>query len=320
MSGFIKVYRSFFDHWTWTKGRIFSEAEAWLDLVQSANWQPGKQLVNGQLFDVDRGQLLASDRYLQNRWKWKSLSRVQTFLKTVTADGMLRSEDLGKTSRRTICNYSLYNTSEVSEKSQEGQSEVTEQVTERSVKGHTAVKSKKEEIKKEEIRKETPQAGGFEFEKLANSVGRTCAKLLIEGEVGKHLEEGKRKLLRQWLTYRHEKGSPITTTTELFEILEEFKTNELAALTAACKKSYKAGWKVMVIEKPKDATPNFPNYWQPGIEAKENMTPEQTIKYHQQLMAMGWYKTTEQGQPYWNRPQKNGSRTGETTLAGAMKN
>jgi hypothetical protein len=322
MSGFITLSRKFFKHSFWAERREFSLAEAWLDLLQAAQWQPCKQLVKGKLLEVGRGELLASHRYLQERWGWRSLTKVQSFIKMLCDEGMIRSEFEGVTSRISICKYDSYNVLEVGEKSDKGQLEVGEKSEKSQLEVKDNNNNKINKINK--INKETtpmPQAGGFDFEKLARKVGRTCAKLMTDGEVGTKLPAEKKPLLLKWLGYRHEKGSAITTTVELAEVLGTWLEKDSAILDAAISKSIGAGWKVLVFDAPKptDKKPVFPNYWKPGIEVELNLTPEQTNEYYRHLIGLRWYKTTEAGKPYWNRPASQEPRTGESYFSTIAK-
>ena len=43
---------------------------AWADLCHMASYQPGNRIVNGVLVPLDRAELVASLRYLADRWKW----------------------------------------------------------------------------------------------------------------------------------------------------------------------------------------------------------------------------------------------------------
>lgn len=48
----------------------FTEREAFLDLVAAAAWKPRQMRLRRGLVHLKRGQLLASSRYLAERWKW----------------------------------------------------------------------------------------------------------------------------------------------------------------------------------------------------------------------------------------------------------
>lgn len=111
MDGFIPISRKFFEHPFWNQRREFSKAEAWMDLIQSARWQDGdgQVMVKEQIVTFSRGQLIASTRYLKQRWNWKSNSKVETFLKLLEKQDMIRTDVEQKIRRITLCKYDTYN-------------------------------------------------------------------------------------------------------------------------------------------------------------------------------------------------------------------
>ena len=50
--GWLRLHRSMADHWLWTEERVFSKAEAWLDLLMMVNHADGKVMMNGRLMEV----------------------------------------------------------------------------------------------------------------------------------------------------------------------------------------------------------------------------------------------------------------------------
>lgn len=120
--GFLKLYRKFFTHFLWEEKRVLSKAEAWIDLLITARYKnnPGKKIINGKMFTWERGQLIASVRYLQNRWQWKSTSNVERFLKMLVSENMIEIDIEQGTGRITICNYDIYNPLENTEGTSNG--------------------------------------------------------------------------------------------------------------------------------------------------------------------------------------------------------
>ncbi len=111
--GYLKLYRKFFDNFLWQEKREYSKAEAWIDLLVSARYKDGtqKQMIDGKVVIWERGQLIASMRFLQTRWKWKSISRVGRFLKFLQDENMISIDTTQRIGRITICNYESYNAS-----------------------------------------------------------------------------------------------------------------------------------------------------------------------------------------------------------------
>lgn len=108
-SGFIKLQRRSFSHWLWEEDRSLSKFEAWLDLLQLAAFVPTKRLVKGKFIELGEGEVIASTRYLGERWKWNK-NKVSGFMVMLEADQMLlRKTGQGETVL-SICNYRKYNT------------------------------------------------------------------------------------------------------------------------------------------------------------------------------------------------------------------
>lgn len=104
MEGFFKLKRSFFSHWLWVEDVVFHKRESFLDLLQLAAFAPTKRIVKGKLINVPVGGIVASERFLSERWKW-SRTKVRRFLSLLEKDGMLeQKKDQGET-LLILCNY-----------------------------------------------------------------------------------------------------------------------------------------------------------------------------------------------------------------------
>ncbi|MBL6466811.1 MAG: hypothetical protein JNG43_01715 [Prevotellamassilia sp.] len=71
-NGYVSVPRSFFDSIQWRRKRIFTESEAYLDLLQMAYYgsEPTERMVGGAKVEICHGQLAAQQNYLTQRWGW----------------------------------------------------------------------------------------------------------------------------------------------------------------------------------------------------------------------------------------------------------
>ncbi len=109
--GYLKLYRKFFDNYLWQQNRVFSKAEAWIDLLQTARYKNEltKKLIDDRLVEWGRGQLIGSYRFLAKRWNWKSPSKVKNFLKLLEKEGQIITDTEHHLTRITICNYDNYN-------------------------------------------------------------------------------------------------------------------------------------------------------------------------------------------------------------------
>lgn len=79
--GWIRLSRKLFDGHDrfWPDDREFTRFEAWIDLIQEAEWRDRTRMIDGQTIDLERGQLIASQRFLAERWNW-STGKVRRYL------------------------------------------------------------------------------------------------------------------------------------------------------------------------------------------------------------------------------------------------
>ena len=92
------VPRSFFaEHYAWETERVYSMAEAMLDLQKSASFAKSTRLVKGKVISLNVGELVASERYLEKRWGW-SRTKIRTFKQLLKADQWIgQRKDQGET-------------------------------------------------------------------------------------------------------------------------------------------------------------------------------------------------------------------------------
>ena len=107
MEGWISLQRKMQEHWLWEENRVFSKAEAWIDLLLFVNHAPNKITIKGVIIDVERGSTCRSLETLSKKWKW-STSKVTRFLKLLKSDGMINYETKRVTTYITVCNYESY--------------------------------------------------------------------------------------------------------------------------------------------------------------------------------------------------------------------
>lgn len=113
--GFIKLSRKYFDNFLWKEPRVYSKAEAWLDLIYSARFEASTELINNRVIEVHRGEIPASRRFLEERWKWGS-TKVANFIDILTKKGMINQrQDQGQTIL-ILCKYDSYNDTQTSDK------------------------------------------------------------------------------------------------------------------------------------------------------------------------------------------------------------
>jgi DNA replication protein DnaD len=107
--GWIKLWRKFQDDALWKEERRFSRAEAWLDLIMSANGKDKLVIFDGRELLIKRGQLLTSERKLADRWGW-SKTKTRDFLSyRQKAHHSIGLNSDHKKTVITILNYGVYN-------------------------------------------------------------------------------------------------------------------------------------------------------------------------------------------------------------------
>jgi len=110
--GHIKIARKAYeDDPFWNEKREFSRWEAWEDMIQYACWKDQRWYVEGEVVQLKRGQLLASERFLATRWSW-SRGKVRRFLglcqdlERITVETDHPAAHVGAII--TLCNYDTY--------------------------------------------------------------------------------------------------------------------------------------------------------------------------------------------------------------------
>ena len=63
----------------WVQKRVFSRAEAWIDLLSMVAIRKKKVMYQNRLIHLEAGEILVSHRLLGDRWQW-SASKVKRFL------------------------------------------------------------------------------------------------------------------------------------------------------------------------------------------------------------------------------------------------
>ena len=114
-NGYVSVPREFFDSTQWRRKRVFTQSEAYLDLLQMAYYgsEPTERMVGRRSFIVKRGQIITTTSFLAERWGWK-LHRVRYVLRALSVTSFVTSV---VTSGRTIITVNQGNASNCPEKS-----------------------------------------------------------------------------------------------------------------------------------------------------------------------------------------------------------
>jgi hypothetical protein len=106
--GYIKLNRKFFMNFLWNETRIYSRAEAWIDLIQLARYEASDEIIKGVLIEIQRGELPVSIRFLESRWGWSN-TKVSGFLKMLGDLGMITVKSVRGQTVINLVNYGVYN-------------------------------------------------------------------------------------------------------------------------------------------------------------------------------------------------------------------
>jgi hypothetical protein len=107
--GFIPVKRSLFEHFLFKEQRAFSRFEAWLDLIQLASFMDGQtDLIKGKLISRNRGEVIASVRWLCRRWGW-SMHKVSDYIELLRSQNMVTVDKESGIQKIKLVNFEKHN-------------------------------------------------------------------------------------------------------------------------------------------------------------------------------------------------------------------
>jgi len=109
---FLKLSRRFLQNELWNEHRVFSKAEAWIDILFAVQYgeDPFPIPFGYKTLICYRGQSLKSIETWAKRWNW-SKSKVMRFFGMLKKRNMIRTETETVTTRLIVCNYEVYNKS-----------------------------------------------------------------------------------------------------------------------------------------------------------------------------------------------------------------
>ncbi|NQV18203.1 MAG: hypothetical protein HQ534_06650 [Armatimonadetes bacterium] len=100
----IRLHRKFKKNWLWTEKRVFSNAEAWIDIILTVNFMDGVAKIRNQKYICKRGEaLLTLDEWAEG-WRWHR-SKVRRFLDKLKDAGMISVEHDASKLRIRVLNY-----------------------------------------------------------------------------------------------------------------------------------------------------------------------------------------------------------------------
>lgn len=114
MSRWVRIQADVFEHPVFA-AEPFSEREAWLWLIAKAAWRETRHRVGSSVVTVPEGSLFVTLREMQTAWRWRSDTRVRTFLRMLENERMILVDSNAGKTQVTICNYSEYQNPERTE-------------------------------------------------------------------------------------------------------------------------------------------------------------------------------------------------------------
>lgn len=218
LTGFFKVYRKFFASEFWTEERAFSRAEAWLDLLNIACYMPSSRLIRGKSIRLDVGEVVASERFLAERWKW-GRQKVRTFLELLEKNQQITRRITQGEPVINIVKYRVYNGS-IAENNPATVPPNNPATTQR--------QPKYKEGKEGKNKKGADGPPAFDFFSILPEEFRESAEFRKEWEI--------------WLAYRRERKLAKWTPTTLKAKAKEFEAWGLGVTITNIRYSYSSGW------------------------------------------------------------------------------
>jgi len=149
-SGYLPLWRRFKNHPLWKERRVYSKAEAWIDILFEARWQdhPNTTIIGNKTLVCNYGEILYSLDTWAERWRW-SKSRVKRVFVLFEQQQMIEVKNETVTTRIRVCNYSKYdprrNGEETQEKRNRNARETQSKPTEEGKEGKEGKKTRKED-------------------------------------------------------------------------------------------------------------------------------------------------------------------------------
>ena len=108
-SGYIGLWRKIRDHWLWNEDRPKTRAEAWIDILLEARFdpEPKKKSIKDRILFCNYGESLRSLDSWARRWGWNK-SKVRRFFKLLEKEKQIVTVNETVTTRVIVCNYKEY--------------------------------------------------------------------------------------------------------------------------------------------------------------------------------------------------------------------
>ena len=106
-NSFIKLYRKIQDNWIWDNPLYL---KCWIDMLMRASIKPSSMLLNNQIIEVNRGEIVFSQENFAKR-NGMSRQQLRTFLKKLKQTNMIKSSPNSnqQITHLSIVEYNTYN-------------------------------------------------------------------------------------------------------------------------------------------------------------------------------------------------------------------
>lgn len=105
--GFVPIWRKSTENSLYPRHRPMTKWEAWIHILLSVNWKPGRTTVGYKVVEYDEGEKLWSIGTWAREFHW-SLSKTRRFLACLENDSQIVLKSIGKMTRLTVCNWESY--------------------------------------------------------------------------------------------------------------------------------------------------------------------------------------------------------------------
>lgn len=124
MKGWVSLWRKIFENPIVPPAKVFSKFEAWVWLLVNVNHSVGKVVIGTEIVNVPVGSRITSIKKLCRTFGWGN-TKVRNFLKLLSNDGMIEYKSNTQYTTVSICNYSTYQSSQHTRKSQTTRKQTT---------------------------------------------------------------------------------------------------------------------------------------------------------------------------------------------------
>ena len=234
----------------------YCKRAAWVDILLNVNHAPQPVLIGSQLITCDAGQCLYSLDTWAKRWQWENKMQVRRFLDLLERMEMIRTENVTKTLRLTVCKWASYQTNgyeSVTEPLRNGYASVTHPLP---------IEEYKETKEEKEGEEAAPQILNSQFSilnsvnpgtaafDLLRRIGKPAAQIWTQGSAAAQFDTPAHAALAlDWMEHLCRKQRPLQSQQELIALVAQFKGKTIAEINAVAQYSYQGGYTALYFDR-----------------------------------------------------------------------